>query len=475
MGRLAVLQLGSEAPLWRRSVAGCPSINCILMEKTDLKKGIFLSLILFVVTGINFIEYPTKKWHFWRSKLHPSTLHPTADLSHHSAANLTEQNITPIKDTKHFLVSAYKDHRIDGTVRIISIIKRDDVTALYCIIGCAQQGYLVTVAEVNIHRDHFGFPYHTTDLLCKTEPKCDATNITIGNFLYSSDIPDMTFLPIRNRERKEDNFKHNFTVCISNLFGNYNNVLQFVQTIEVYKLLGIQKVVIYNTSCGPDLDKVLQFYREEGTLEIHQWPIDQFLNPSKGWQFQRDKGDLHYYGQLTTLNDCIYRNMYRSKYLLLNDIDEIIMPYQHATLELLLEDLQRQNPTVGVFIIQNRFFPKTVFDDEGRFSFPRWKIVPGINIMEHIYREPDIENVRNPAKMIINPRQVVQTSVHSVLKNYGDTLRVPPDVCSVVHVRVPHQRHLTKEQLIVDKKLWEYQKDLVPNVDCVLNKLGIYH
>ncbi|XP_048840845.1 beta-1,4-galactosyltransferase galt-1-like [Brienomyrus brachyistius] len=447
------------------------------MEKTCSKKVFFLSLILLgimciiyrivykVPLGWNLTIYP----HLWGNNLYI-----TADLSNQRVKYLTEQNITPIKDTKHFLVSAYKDHRIDGTIRIISIFRRDDVRRLYCIIGCVQRGNLVTAAEVDIHRDHFGFPYQTTDLLCKTDPKCDATNVTISNTPYTSDIPDMIFLPIRNRERNEHNFKHNFTVCISNLFGTYNNVLQFVQTIEVYKLLGIEKVVIYNTSCGPDLDKVLQYYREEGTLEIHQWPIDQFLNPSKGWNFEQHKGDLHYYGQLTTLNDCIYRNMYRSKYLLLNDIDEIIVPYQHATLEHLLEDLQRQNPTVGVFLIENHIFPKTLFDDTGRFHLAQWEKVPGINIMEHIYREPDRKHVYNPTKMIINPRQVVQTSVHSVLKNYGDTLRVPPGVSRIVHVRVPLQGTLTKEQLIVDTKLWEYQKDLVPNIDSVLNKSGIY-
>nr|XP_023696628.1 beta-1,4-galactosyltransferase galt-1-like isoform X3 [Paramormyrops kingsleyae]XP_023696630.1 beta-1,4-galactosyltransferase galt-1-like isoform X3 [Paramormyrops kingsleyae] len=446
--------------------------SCNFMEKTS-RKSFFLSLVLLgimwlvykIPLGRNLTTYP----HLWGN-----ILHLPVNLSNQHAKNLTEQNITPIKDTKHFLVSAYKDHRIDGTIRIISIYRRDDVRRLYCIIGCAQHGYLVTAADVDIHRDHFGFPYHTTDLLCKTEPKCDAANVTISNSPYTTDIPDMIFLPIRNRERNEHNFKYNFTVCISNLFGTYNNVLQFVQTIEVYKLLGIQKVVIYNTSCGPDLDKVLHYYREEGTLEIHQWPIDQFLNPSKGWNFEEHKGDLHYYGQLTTLNDCIYRNMYRSKYLLLNDIDEIIVPYQHATLEILLEDLQRQNPTVGVFLIENRIFPKTVFDDMGRFNLTQWKNVPGINILEHIYQEPDRKDVYNPTKMIINPRQVVQTSVHSVLKNYGGTLTVPPDVCRIVHVRVPLQGNLTKEQLIVDKKLWEYQKDLVQNVDSVLNKSGIY-
>ncbi|KAJ8413771.1 hypothetical protein AAFF_G00063690 [Aldrovandia affinis] len=312
------------------------------------------------------------------------------------------------------------------------------------------------------------------DVLCKNEPKCKATHVTLSLLPDTQDIYNQElFLPIKNQEQQEKTFQYNFTVCISNLFGTYNNVLQFVQTIEVYKLLGIQRVVIYNTSCGPDLEKVLHYYRKEGTLEIVPWPINQFLNPSKGWNFKEHGGDIHYYGQLTTLNECIYRNMYRSRYVLLNDIDEIVMPYQHANLDLLLEQLQREHPNVGVFTIENHIFPKTLFDHSGRFNRTEWKKVPGINILEHIYREPDRKNIFNPTKMIVSPRQVVQTSVHSVLKKYGETFLVPPDVCRIVHVRVPLQGSLTKEQLFVDKKLWEYENTLLPNVDNVLKKSGI--
>ncbi|KAL4660780.1 glycosyltransferase family 92 protein F13G3.3-like [Arapaima gigas] len=389
-------------------------------------------------------------------------------------SNLSNQPILLVKDTKHLIISAYKDHRIHGAVRIISIMERLHVKVLSCIVCCSQKGYVSATAEVDMHSDNFGFPFVTTDLLCKTEPSCNATAITVVNTPYLSDISSRSFLPIRNQKKVENDFPYNFTVCISNLFGDYNNVLQFVQTIEIYKILGVQKVYIYNTSCGPDLERVLQYYKEEGILEVAPWPIDHFLNPSKGWNFQEHKGDIHYYGQLTTLNDCIYRNMYRSRYVLLNDIDEIIVPYQHATLGLLMEDLQRQNPSVSVFLIENHIFPKTVYDSDGRFSLPQWEKVPGVNILEHIYREPARNYVFNPTKMIINPREVIQTSVHSVLKNFGDVFNVPFDVCRIVHVRIPLQGSLKKEELIIDTKLWEYKKELVPNVNHVLQKSGFY-
>lgn len=108
----------------------------------------------------------------------------------------------------------------------------------------------------------------------------------------------------------------------------------------------MDRVVIYNTSCGPDLDRLLQIYSKEGFVEMVPWPIDQHLNPSPGWLFSQSGGDVHYFGQLTTLNECIYRSMDRSRYVLLNDIDEIIMPYKHNNLTSLMDVLQQQHPNV---------------------------------------------------------------------------------------------------------------------------------
>lgn len=116
-----------------------------------------------------------------------------------------------------------------------------------------------------------------------------------------------------------------------------------------YRLLGVDKVVIYNTSCGPDLDRLLQSYSKEGFVEMVPWPINQYLDPSRSWQFSEHDGSVHHFGQLATLHECIYRSMDRSRYVLLHDIDEIIMPYQHSSLAPLMDVLQQQHPDVGYF------------------------------------------------------------------------------------------------------------------------------
>ncbi|XP_042152838.1 uncharacterized protein LOC112266382 isoform X5 [Oncorhynchus tshawytscha] len=389
--------------------------------------------------------------------------------------HISDQSITPVNDTKHFMVGAYKEHRLEGSsVRIISIFRRDSVQPLYCVFYCGTHWANGTKAEVQMHSDHFGFLFVTTDVLCPKHPDCDPSHVTLAIQADAELAQNQTFLRIQNLVKKEEEeFQSNFTVCWSNLFGDYNNVLQVTQTLEMYKLLGVQHVVVYNTSCGPDLERLLQSYTQEGFVEVVPWPINQYMNPSSGWQPSEHGGDIHYYGQLTTLNDCVYRNMYQSRYVLLNDIDEIITPYQHQTLPQMMDVIQRQNPKAEVFLIENHIFPKSQFEPSGRFERPTWRDVPGINIMEHIYREEPDYRIYHPSKMIVRPRAVEQTSVHSVLRNFGQTVKVPPNVCHIIHVRVPLQGGLTKKELHEDKRVWDYERQLVPNVDKALEKAGL--
>ncbi|CAG5866629.1 unnamed protein product [Menidia menidia] len=383
---------------------------------------------------------------------------------------VSEQTITPLKNTSHFLVSAYMDQRgKDFDIRIIGMFKRDSIQPLHCLFCCSGHFSPTTPATVLPHSDHFGFAFCATDVLCKIPQNCDATHVTLLTEPTPEKAYNQAWLPIRNKKEK---YIFNFTVCISNLFGDYNNVLQFTQALEMYRLLGVDRVVIYNTSCGPDLDRLLQSYSDEGFVEMVPWPITEHLNPSPGWLFSEHGGDIHYYGQLTTLNECIYRSMERSRFVLLNDIDEIAMPYQHENLMSLMNMLLEQRPNTGVFLIENHIFPKNYFEPSGKFHLPQWSGVPGVNMLEHIYKEEPDRQIYHPHKMIIQPRLVEQTSVHEVIKNFGQRYKVPPEVCRLIHVRVP-LRGLKQDQLTVDNRLWDFQEKLILNVDKALKKVGL--
>ncbi|XP_032636696.1 beta-1,4-galactosyltransferase galt-1-like [Chelonoidis abingdonii] len=400
-----------------------------------------------------------------RHSLQPKITPQEGNLCRGEIANNT---ITALKDTRTFIIAPYFDDRESKMTRVIGIVHHKEVKDLFCWFCCQPDGEIyISKAEIYVHSDRFGFPYGATDMLCLEPQNCDPNFVSIS-WAHKGNIGQLPRFEIKNR--KVETFPVEFTVCISTMFGNYSNVLQFIQSMEMYKILGVQKVIIYKNSCSQLMEKVLEFYIADGTVEIIPWPITSYLKVSPRWRFMEDGTHIGYYGQITALNDCIYRNMYRSKFVLLNDIDEIILPIKHPHWKIMMSSLQEQNPGAGIFLFENHIFPKTIYASTDIFNITSWNAVPGVNILQHIHREPDRKDVINPKKMIVNPRKVVQTSVHSVLHAYGDSVNVPIDVALVYHCREPLQGKLPKESLIRDTTLWKYNSSLIMNVNKVLQK-----
>lgn len=164
------------------------------------------------------------------------SLHHVQPFCSHQTSVLT---ITPLNDTKHLLVSAYMDQRVKGwDVRILGIFRRDSIQPLYCFYCCKDHWSDGIPAKIIEHSDNFGFPFVTTDIMCRIPPACNATHVVLSPHSGDGQLVNQTLLPIGNQEargKQEKVFQFNFTVCISNLFGDYNNVLQVTQALEMYR------------------------------------------------------------------------------------------------------------------------------------------------------------------------------------------------------------------------------------------------
>lgn len=154
-------------------------------------------------------------------------------------SSVTNFTITPLKHTKHFLVSAFMDRRTPGfDLRIIGIFRTDSIESLSCLFWCNGRVSTGNYTRVSVHSDTFGFPYVITDVMCSIPKNFEATYVTLVTAGNSTKGDKHTWLPIRNIEtgaNKGKMLKHNFTVCISTMFDNYNNVLQFAQSLEMYR------------------------------------------------------------------------------------------------------------------------------------------------------------------------------------------------------------------------------------------------
>ncbi|XP_013926501.1 PREDICTED: UPF0392 protein F13G3.3-like [Thamnophis sirtalis] len=415
------------------------------------------------------VSYYWKKSQDWT--LNMSTAKQEEPPSSFCKGWLTKDTITPLRDKHTFIIAPYSDRRQGNFVRVLSIIHHEKVKKLYCLFCCENSREIQTVqGEIDQHQDRFGFPYVTADVLCLQPETCHARFISVHPGNPEPESSSLPLFPIQNLYPEKPAL--DFTICVSTMFGKYDNVLQFVQSMELYRLLGAQRVTIYKNSCSPLMEKVLDYYISQGIVEIIPWPIDSYLNVSTHWHYSMEKKDFGYYGQLATLNDCVYHNMFKSRYLLMIDPDEFILPVKDADWKSLMERLEKEHPGIGVFLFKNYVFRRTVFS-KTPFDFSSWATVPGINVFEHIHREPNDIHSFNNMKMILDPTRVIQTSVHSVLKQNGDSVKVHYSLAFNFHCRIPERKDLPDTDLVRNPIFWRYNKTLIPKVNEVLFQTGI--
>ncbi|XP_056468350.1 uncharacterized protein LOC130406694 [Gadus chalcogrammus] len=217
-----------------------------------------------------------------------------------------------------------------------------------------------------------------------------------------------------------------------------------------------------------------------GFLEVIVWPLAGRLNVSRSWRPDLGAGQLHYYGQVAALNDCVYRNMYRSHYLGLHDMDELILPQAVDSWTELLPQLELKHGPGRSYVFQNHVFPTSI---SGTPSAPssetrptvRWQEVEGVNILDHLYHEPPDTVTWSNHKIIVDPRAVVQPTVHGLLNPTHITVTVPPSVARMYHTRAAMKAGLRRINLTFDGRLLDYRDRLVRVVDEVLERTGLLH
>ncbi|KAH3771294.1 hypothetical protein DPMN_172608 [Dreissena polymorpha] len=134
-------------------------------------------------------------------------------------------------------------------------------------------------------------------------------------------------------------YKHRFTVCLMPLHNNFNDSYALVQWIELNLILGADKFRVYNHSSSQSIKTILDMYSGRNITEVVQWSIPVT--------------DVHYFGQVAALQDCLYQNKADSEFIVNLDLDEYIVPrVEHIDT---WSDLIANSPAEA-FLFRNTFF-----------------------------------------------------------------------------------------------------------------------
>lgn len=158
--------------------------------------------------------------------------------------------------------------------------------------------------------------------------------------------------------------KEKFAVCVKGLdFATQDLSVRLVEWLELLKILGANKVFLYELEIHPNISKVLDHYVESGLVKLTPitLPGDQPNLPGFRHLYLKNKLTAKRQNEIIPYNDCLYRNLYSYEYLALLDIDEIIMPLQHRDWYGLMDEVQKEslsekNYTRASYNVRNVYF-----------------------------------------------------------------------------------------------------------------------
>lgn len=382
---------------------------------------------------------------------------------------------------KFFVYSAYLDDRQGAFIRVLAATRTRGSDRVHCAYWYTnkdgghhqRQEPIVVQANNKVIRENWNLKYSATFVLCplflynigRRVPVPDYVSIVVGKAWNGSEEQVGNRLPVLNRNAdggadREANIVDGFAVCVKPLHYHFNRAMQLIEFIELNRILGVTHFTFYNHTIGPEVDCVLRDYARRGIVTLLPWQHLEMVSQK----------EIRTEGLFAAINDCLYRNMYRYRYVLMIDIDEFIVPHRNATLtDVMRESLRRIDTSkAGSFSFMNSFYYLQWPDDSNARELP-----VSLVTLQKTQRRAKFHPHKQRSKCIVVPRHVVEMGNHFVwefLPGKG-AVNFPPDVAYLHHYRVCEfgGDDCVRTQSVTDRTIYRYKNDLVRSVVHQLN------
>ena len=285
--------------------------------------------------------------------------------------------------------------------------------------------------------------------------------------------PNNTFYVRNVQPDQKEKQEKQFTICVPTMHNWYDDVAEFVEMVEVNTLFGVDKIVLYNYSTGYNIQPYLRSYQEEGKVDIVQWPVpDKLVHPPK----------VHNHGLMAVVNDCMYRYMYKTRYTVVADLDELIVPrtLEHSTwsemvAKYVVETDPAKPPVHGALNFRCTFFRKELVDAETARNTTIKDL--GIRSLLNVNREVKIWPKHSRTKYIVPPELVDVAGVHfvhvfvsSISKHSEDqgvklsNIDVPVEHALMHHYRLWEDPPSGPPPVVEDRFMHNYRDEIVSRV-----------
>ena len=361
-----------------------------------------------------------------------------------------------------FIYSAFFDDRDNdfegrenssATIRMMTIMPRKmkgDYPTLYCL-GMLKAGQhwssLVTYYEMC---ENHGMRYGGYILSCRLPKELWQTppcSVLVSSSTVSTNNSQWLNVHSAGKTRK-----HKFEVCVPPLFGEIDEK-DLIEFIELARIFGAERIHFYIYEVSRSILTVLLYYRKRGIVSVLPWKLNDQL---------KRKNQLHYNGQSTNIQDCLYRNMFSTRYLAFMDVDEMVVPRNHSSWFSMITSVKNYSQHAG-FSINSVFFDPN-WSQEGSVTLHR---------LTNIIRTKQLSRYRT--KCMVNPRRIFEIGIHHVSKPVVaslETVKLPEEFVLLHHYRIcDHRFGMKCQDRMTDTILLAYASQLERAVKTVLATL----
>lgn len=289
---------------------------------------------------------------------------------------------------------------------------------------------------------------------------------------------------------KHEGPKDKFAVCVKGLdFPDDDLSVRLVEWLELLTSLGASKVFLYNLEVHPNVTKVLNYYVNQGIVDLTPISLPGYQPNLPGLQHMYLKSKLNNKRQneLIPYNDCLYRNMYRYEYIALLDIDEVIMPLVHNNWAEMMEavveaSLKIKNESRASYNFRNVYFMDEMLDSHEHGHFK--DIPPYLHMLQHVFRSANYTKPGQYVKCFHNPEKALILHNHFPLGCLAGVCTSYPVDISLGHLQ--HYRNDCvstlkkscfddfKSHSVKDTTIWRWKDGIISRTTSALLKMGFF-
>ena len=360
--------------------------------------------------------------------------------------------------------SAWSDNRTtQHVIRILLLMYRNSPPpSLICSFQIASKQTIFTSEVVfyehneNHHKQYGGF-IASCIVPSELERMPCSINVSIKSTTKAQIVRNEALtLPVGSTDRLENTVGGKYGICVPPLHGDIS-VDRIVEFIELTRILGASHFTFYDLSINEEIRKALTQYETKGLVSVLEWNLPEYTS-----------SELHYFGQVVSIMDCLYRSMRDKSFVAFHDLDEFIVPLQHDNINSLLKDIHKEHHC-------GYCFQSVVFDPSKDFESTNASSRDRLMTQRIFYRTSQVTPYWT--KCIVDPRKIFEQGIHHIskpLEEFYQAEKVDWNIARVFHYRKCEDSRALMPlrcsgKFEVDKTMQKFQDQLVRNLEFVTN------